>query len=126
WSRRSSTRFAPLATCGTAGHRASSSGSGSWRQRGEASVATNGDTNLRRVCGLWKTERNGRQWLSGKARERIVIEPGETIFIFSVKTKKSDRSPSHEVCIAPARDQQDAPPRTARTGPIAPGDEVPF
>ena len=63
------------------------------------------DNDMKRIGGLWLQEKNGRKFLSGKLDERVVIEAGCRLFVFPAKEKKSERSPTHYVCVAPPQEQ---------------------
>ena len=60
------------------------------------------DNDMKRIGSLWLQEKNGRKHLSGKLDERVVIEAGCRLFVFPAKEKKSERSPTHYVCVATA------------------------
>jgi hypothetical protein len=65
------------------------------------------DSDMKRIGGLWLQEKNGRKFLSGKLDERVVIEAGCRLFVFAAKERRTDKSPSHYVCVAPAEARQD-------------------
>jgi hypothetical protein len=64
------------------------------------------DSDLKRVAGLWVQEKNGRKYLSGKLDERVILEPGMKLFIFAAKERRTEKSPSHNLFVAPPRGRQ--------------------
>jgi uncharacterized protein (DUF736 family) len=59
------------------------------------------DSDLKRIGGLWLQEKNGKKYLSGKLDEPITLPAGTRILIFPARDRKSDKSPTHSLLIAP-------------------------
>jgi uncharacterized protein (DUF736 family) len=59
------------------------------------------DSELKRIGGLWISEKNGRKYLSGKLDEPITLPAGMRILIFPARDRKSDKSPTHTLLVAP-------------------------
>jgi hypothetical protein len=59
------------------------------------------DSELKRIGGLWLQQKDGKKYLSGKLDEPITLPAGTRIMVFPARERKSDRSPTHSLLIAP-------------------------
>jgi hypothetical protein len=102
------------------------------KRREEATMAKENGSALERLCGLFTNQtKGGEKYLGGKIDETVTIPAGSRIMIFKAKERRSDRSPTHSLLVAPPDAKQGAAPkpRAARTGPMpsnADSEEIPF
>lgn len=51
------------------------------------------------IGALWLNERDGKTWLSGKIN-------GQSVVVFRIKDKKSEKSPDYRVLLAQKKEEQ--------------------
>jgi hypothetical protein len=77
-----------------------------FRQQREGMMAN--DNELRRLTGLWQTDKDGKRYLSGTIGEKFILEPGCKILVFEAKQQRTDKSPTHFICVAPPEAKRDS------------------
>ena len=76
-------------------------------------------SDLLKIAGLWKTEKDGKTYLSG------TLGPGVRILVLRNQFKKDPKHPDYNVFLCPAERKGKSDRRT-EPEPPAPGHDIPF